>query len=94
MHFSKLKSFLIDTPWWESTETFNSRYNGCSEFLVWLDHYNGQDKLRKCTACANYWIEGLHYNNEHRRSFECYMELLENYFSSLDKDKYKSYTYQ
>ena len=66
--------------------------NGHGAFLAWLDHYNGQGELSKCTALAKVKIEKLFYRNEGSLSFKRVMEILMKAFLTLEKDPNKAYS--
>ena len=57
--YHKLKEFLIDSPGWAWIEGYNATEDGCSTYLAWTRHYNGEGELSKCTDMAAAHIECL-----------------------------------
>jgi hypothetical protein len=84
--FQKLKDFLVETPGYMWIKSFNALEDGCTAFLAWTTHYNGQGKLSKHTAIAKAQLNNLFYKTEQSMPFEHYSRKLKRIFQVLPKD--------
>ena len=68
--YAKLKAFLIGSAGYAWIKRYDHAANGHTVFQAWVDHYNGEGELNKCTALAKARMRELHYKNEQSMSFE------------------------
>ena len=90
--YRELKTFLINSPGWAWIESFDKSEDGHTTFQAWMDHYNGEGKLSKCTAMVKTKLEQIHYKNEHILSFEKVTEIMTKCFNTLHKDVNQHYS--
>ena len=45
--YRKLKAFLIDSPGWAWIEWHDMAEDGCTAYMAWMVHYNGEGELSK-----------------------------------------------
>ena len=87
--FSLLKQSLIGTPAWSWVRHLDQSQDGRKAMRALNDHYKGQDSIDKRVTLAQGVISmsgssSVFYNDEHVFTFESYITLLRQSFTTLD----------